>query len=149
MTLHHRLRFTIHGSLLASLLALATGCVHQELIINTTPPGAHIYYNERLIGTSPVTHEFLWYEPYRVRVEKTGLPTLQHNGVLKAPPWLWFPLDGLMVILPFPLKDRHHITLDFEHPRPEEVAAAQETLEHPRVTHTGVLDDLRRIHEQR
>ena len=134
--------------MLGWLLAL-TGCVHQQLIVKTTPPGAQVYYNGQLIGQSPVTHEFVWYEPYRVRVEKAGLPTLQQNGVLKAPLWLWFPLDGLMVILPLPLTDRHHLAFDFEHPTPAQIAAAKQAEFEPPVTHTGVLDDLRRIHEQK
>ena len=132
------------------LIALLTsGCVHQQFVIRTDPPGVHVYYNEQLIGDSPVTHEFLWYEPYRVRVEKQGLPTLQHHGVLKAPLWMWFPLDGLMVIAPLPLTDRHDLAFDFAHPRPDDLANAKEQAEHPIVTHTGVIDDLRRIHQTR
>ena len=128
---------------------LLTGCVHQELIVKTTPPGADVYYNGQFVGASPVTHEFLWYEPYQLRVEKQGFPPLQHNAALKAPPWMWFPLDGLMAVLPLPLKDRHYVAFYFEHPVPEQVSAALESKEHPSQTHTGVIDDLRRIHGQR
>ena len=141
---------TRHGLWRGLLAAVSlAGCVHQELIVRTTPPGAAVYYNGRLVGTSPLTHEFLWYEPYQVRVEKAGFPPLQENGVLKAPPWMWFPMDGLMVITPLPLTDRHYTSFDFEHPSPAQVAAAIESKEHPPQTHTGILDDLRRIHQQR
>ena len=140
--------FLTRGLLLTAMCL--TGCVRQQLMIRTTPPGANVYYNGRLLGASPVTYDFLWYEPYRVRVEKEGQIPLQENGVLKAPVWMWFPLDGIMAVLPLPLKDRHYINFDFTNPKPQHIAAAQEPpSETTQPTHTGVLDDLRRIHQKR
>lgn len=142
------LLFAVRWVLFASLL-FTTGCVRQMLIVKTEPPGANVFYNGVPVGQTPLMHEFLWYEPYQLRVEKEGQPTLQQNGILKAPPWMWFPIDGIMAVLPLPLKDRHYVSFDFAHPQPEQIAAAQESLEHPSVPHTGVLDDLRRIHQSR
>jgi len=133
--------------LLAASVLTASGCVTQQLVVKTTPPGADVYYNGELIGQSPLKHEFLWYEPYQIRVEKEGRQPLQENGVIKAPLWMWFPLDGIMALLPLPLRDRYYVTFNFEQPKPEHVAAAREPQEPP-LTHTGVIDDLRRIHGQ-
>ena len=137
----------VRSVLLCAALFSATGCVHQQLVIKSTPPGADVLYNGQLIGQTPLVQEFLWYEPYRIRVEKEGLSPLQENGSLKAPFWMWFPIDGVMAVLPLPLKDRHYITFDFEHPKTEHVAAAAEPQE-PVTTHAGLFDDLRRIHQQ-
>jgi hypothetical protein len=134
--------------LLITVILTTTGCVRQLLTIETTPPGAHVYFNDRLMGSSPVTEEFLWYEPYHIRVEHPDHDTLQENGKLNAPFWMWFPLDGLMAVLPLPLKDRHRVHFDFTNPTPAHIAAAQappETIP----THTGVLHDLGRIHRQK
>ncbi len=139
-------RLTLYA-LLVCLVAM-TGCVKQLLLVETTPPGAKIFYNGHYLGESPLTTEFLWYEPYRLRVEHAEYSPLQENGVLKAPPWLWFPLDGVMAVLPLPFRDRHRITFDFQSPQPEHIAAVMEAAESP-PTHTGLLEDLRRIHQQR
>jgi len=83
----------------------AGGCVHRSLTIRTEPPGAMVYVNDQLKGTSPVTYDFLWYGWYRLTLRKEGFERLDARRMLAAPPHLWIPFDVVMELLPFPVRD--------------------------------------------
>ncbi len=86
-------------------LTVATGCVHRSLTIRTDPPGAMVYLNDQLKGTSPVTYDFLWYGWYRLTLRKDGFERFDDHKLLDAPPHLWIPMDLAMEFLPFPVLD--------------------------------------------
>jgi hypothetical protein len=89
-----------------AILALSmTGCVHRSLTVKTEPPGAKVYINDELKGTSPLTYDFLWYGWYRVTLRKKGYQRLDDHRKIQAPAYLWMPLDLAMQLMPFPVRD--------------------------------------------
>ena len=88
------------------LLLSTTGCISRSLTIKTEPPGALVYVNDDLKGTSPVTYDFMWYGWHRVTLRKEGYERLEDRRLLRAPIHFWIPFDLAMELLPFPIRDR-------------------------------------------
>ena len=84
---------------------MTTGCVRRALTIRTDPPGALVYVNDELKGKSPVTYDFVWYGWHRVMIRKEGYERVEDRKQLRAPRYLWIPLDLAMELLPFPIRD--------------------------------------------
>lgn len=93
-----------------SFLVLTSGCVRRSLTIRTDPPGAMIYVNDELKGTSPVTYDFTWYGWYRVIARKDGYQRLDDRKLLRAPVHLWIPFDLVMELLPVSIRDQREWT---------------------------------------
>jgi hypothetical protein len=89
----------------AAALVLCAGCVRRSLTIRTDPPGANVYVNDVLKGKSPVSYDFMWYGWHRVMIRKDGYERLDDRKKLRAPIHLWIPLDFVMEILPFTIRD--------------------------------------------
>ncbi|MBI3321221.1 MAG: PEGA domain-containing protein [Candidatus Omnitrophica bacterium] len=89
-----------------ALLLLTTGCIYRSLTIKTEPSGALVYMNDQLKGTSPVTYDFLWYGWHRITLRKEGFERVEDRKQLRAPIYLWIPLDLAMELLPVPIRDR-------------------------------------------
>ncbi len=87
------------------LLIAAPGCVRRQLTIHTDPPGAQIYVNDAFKGESPVVFDPVWYGSYRVTARKEGYELLSERRKLRAPWYLWIPLDLVMELLPFRVRD--------------------------------------------
>ena len=88
-----------------AVLLLTTGCVRRSLTIRTQPPGAMVYLNDRLMGESPATFDFLWYGWHRVMLRKDGFERLDDRRTLRCPPYLWIPFDLVLELLPLPIRD--------------------------------------------
>jgi hypothetical protein len=86
-------------------LVLLSGCVRRSLMIRTEPPGAFVYVNDHLKGETPVSYDFGWYGWHRVILRKDGYERLEDRKLLRAPPYLWIPLDLVMELLPFEIRD--------------------------------------------
>ena len=96
----------VDTALVFSLALLVTaGCVRRSLTIRSEPPGALVYVNDRLVGESPVTYDFTWYGWHRVILRKQGYERLEDRQQLRAPLYLWIPVDLVMELLPFPIRD--------------------------------------------
>lgn len=89
------------------LMALVgvNGCVRQSLTIQTEPPGARVYVNDELLGESPFTYDFNWYGWYRLTLRKDGYQRLDDRRLLRAPLYLWIPLDLVMELVPWTVRD--------------------------------------------
>lgn len=100
------------GVAMAGLL-LSTGCVRRTVTVNTKPEGAMITLNDEVIGTSPITKDFLWYGDYGVTAQKDGYETLKSHKKFKTP-WYQIPGIDLMteLLLPIQFHDRQEITLE-------------------------------------
>jgi hypothetical protein len=89
---------------------LMTGCVQRQMTVLSDPPGAVVYLNDREMGRTPFTHEFLWYGNYDVVIRKDGWQTLKTTAEITAPFWQFVPLDAITDFLP--LQD--HETIAFK-----------------------------------
>jgi hypothetical protein len=102
---------------------MSTGCVRRTLTITTEPPQALVFLNDREIGRTTVTTDFLWYGDYDVIIRKEGFKTLETNWNVNPPWYQVVPLDFFAEVLwPGRLHDRHarHFTLDPDTPPSEE-----------------------------
>ncbi len=93
--------------LLAGLALLSSGCIRRSLMVRTEPPGAKVYINDQLKGESPVDYDFVWYGWHHITLKKDGYERVDDKRLIRAPFYLWIPLDFAMEVLPFPVKDRH------------------------------------------
>ena len=66
---------------------LPIGCVQREMNVQSNPPGAVVYLNDREMGRTPFTKQFLWYGNYDVVLRKEGYQTLKTNAEITAPFW--------------------------------------------------------------
>ena len=84
---------------------LMAGCVTRSLTIKTNPAGAMVYVNDVLKGKTPVTYDFTWYGWHRVMIRKDGFKRVDDRKMLRAPIYLWIPIDLVMELLPFHIHD--------------------------------------------
>jgi len=87
--MHDRSRMTILA--LGALALLSGGCVKRVLSIQTAPPGALVWLNDREIGRTPVDVQFVHYGTYDVRIEHRGYEPLSTSAKVSAP---WWDLPG-------------------------------------------------------
>ena len=80
--------------------------------VRTLLPAALVYMNDREVGRTPFSRDFMWYGNYYVRVRQAGYQTLRTNQWVVAPWWQWPPLDLFVELLPIRFKDRQ--TIQFE-----------------------------------
>lgn len=129
----HLSRVTCHALLILSL----AGCVRQTMTIRTEPPGAlvaidapHDLRNDPIMEhaeTTPVTMPFAWYRPYNISIRKTGYQPIDETRQIKAPWYLWFPVDLITELLPFPVKDHREWVYQLEPLPPAPAPATGET----------------------
>lgn len=74
----------------AGLTALLSGCVERRFVIESTPPGAKVYVNNRPVGFTPVDYPFTYYGTYLITMELDGHQT-RHIEQRIAPPWYAYP----------------------------------------------------------
>lgn len=86
-----------------------SGCVERELIATSEPSGALVSLNNEEISRTPLGREFQWYGYYDATVQAEGHETLKTVTPVVAPPWLWFPLDLVMEVLPVTIRDVHRV----------------------------------------
>jgi len=100
-------------------LGVLPGCVRRTLTINTQPQGATVILNDEVVGTSPVSTDFLWYGDYDVIIRKPGYETLRTHHRLNAP---WYQLPGLdfvtEALMPFEFHDRQEMAFSLEPEKP-------------------------------
>ncbi len=102
--------------LLTFLLLSPLGCVQRQLSVQSNPPGAVVYLNDREMGRTPFTHEFLWYGNYDVVVRADGYQTLKTTREITAPWWQFVPLDAVTDFLPLQDHETMNFTLTPEKP---------------------------------
>ncbi len=95
--------------LLTLALALClSACVTRTIVVESDPPGAQVWINERLVGPTPVEVEFITHGRHKFRLQKEGFRELTAREMVRAPIYQWIPLDLVFeYLLPFKLEDRH------------------------------------------
>lgn len=72
-------------------LIFQPGCVRRRLMIRSNPPGAMVYVDNQLIGTTPCATDFVYYGTREIRLVKSGFETLAINQPIPAP-WYQYPV---------------------------------------------------------
>jgi hypothetical protein len=106
--------------LCAGALALLSGCVERRFVIDSTPPGAKVYVNNRPVGFTPVDVPYTYYGTYLITLELDGYQT-RHVEQRVVPTWYSYPpLDFVAENLnPFTISDVRRLTYELTQlPRP-------------------------------
>lgn len=93
---------TILGTILTTAIAASalTGCVERRISIETDPPGALVWVNDRQAGRTPVSVAFTHEGTYDLRIEKEGYEPLVTPATTDGPIWDTVPLDFFAEVLP-------------------------------------------------
>jgi hypothetical protein len=94
------------------LLLAATGCVQRRMTIRSNPPGALVYVDDYQLGTTPVSHDFVYYGTRKIRLVKDGYETLTVRQPFPLPWYQYFPLDFVTEnIIPWEIRDERVVDL--------------------------------------
>jgi len=100
--------------LVAILLAGPVGCVRRVVSIESAPPGATVWVNDREVGSTPCEFEFTHYGTYEVRLAREGHEPLVTGADAIAPWWDTIPLDLFAELLPVSLEARNAWRFELE-----------------------------------
>jgi len=98
---------------LAAVIAVAgTGCVQRRMTIRSNPPGALVYVDDYQLGTTPVSHDFVYYGTRKIRLVKDGYETLTVRQPFPVPWYEYFPLDFVTEnLIPWEVRDERVVEL--------------------------------------
>jgi hypothetical protein len=112
-------RLPILAAALVLFAAASAGCVDRRFVIESDPPGAMVYVNNRPVGATPVDQSFTYYGKYRFVFVRDGYETLTVDECIRTPWWSYFPLEFVVEsLLPYNLRDVRYIRRPLE-PRQE------------------------------
>lgn len=104
-------RLSILCCCIATVVATG-GCVQRRMTIRSSPPGAAVYVDDYQIGTTPVSHDFVYYGTRKIRLVKDGYETLTVRQPIPAPWYEYFPLDFVSEnLVPWEIRDERVIDL--------------------------------------
>ncbi len=94
------------------LVAAAAGCVQRRMTIRSDPPGALVYVDDYQLGTTPVSHDFVYYGTRKIRLVKDGYETLTVRQPFPIPWYEYFPLDFVSEnLIPWEIRDEREVAL--------------------------------------
>ena len=94
------------------LAVAAAGCVQRRMTIRSNPPGALVYVDDYQIGTTPVSHDFVYYGTRKIRLVKDGYETLTVRQPFPIPWYEYFPLDFVSEnLIPWEIRDERVVDL--------------------------------------
>jgi len=101
------------GLLLAACLLLPR-CIERRLLVRTEPPGARVFLDGALRGTSPIEIPFSAYGTRELTVRRPGFRALRRR-ISVAPPWYTLPgLDLITELLwPLTIEDRREVLVSW------------------------------------
>jgi len=110
MVAHRRL---LTASLIIALCA-AGGCVRRTMTVDSDPPGAIVWLNDREVGRTPLDVDFLFYGEYDVRLVREGHEPKLTSGMVRPPLWDNIPIDFFVELVPFKLHSRTSLFYQLE-----------------------------------
>jgi len=129
------------GLVLAGMAA--AGCVQRRMTIRSNPPGALVYVDDYQIGTTPVSHDFVYYGTRKIRLVKDGFETLTVRQPFPIPWYEIFPLDFVSEnLVPWEIRDERVVDLAMEPAAstpPEDVMVRGEQVRRAAVTQPVVV----------
>ncbi len=88
------------------------GCVQRRMTVRSNPPGALVYVDDYQLGTTPVSHDFVYYGTRKIRLVKDGYETLTVRQPFPLPWYQIFPLDFVTEnLLPWEIRDERVVEL--------------------------------------
>jgi hypothetical protein len=97
---------------LAAALVAGPGCVQRRMTIRSNPPGALVYVDDYELGTTPVSHDFIYYGTRKIKLVKDGYETLTVRQPFPLPWYQIFPLDFVTEnIVPWEIRDERVVDL--------------------------------------
>jgi len=94
------------------LILPAAGCVQRRMTIRSNPPGALVYVDDYQLGTTPVSHDFVYYGTRKIRLIKDGYETLTVRQPFPLPWYQYFPLDFVTEnVIPWEIRDERVVDL--------------------------------------
>jgi hypothetical protein len=102
--------------------------VRRQLTIRSEPPGADILVNDKNLGKTPYSYDFMWYGWYRIALRKAGYEQLDDRVMIRTPFYLWIPFDLIAELMPLTIRDEKTLsyTLRRQVPLPEPEPPADE-----------------------
>jgi len=92
--------------------AVSPGCVQRRMTIRSNPPGALVYVDDYQLGSTPVSHDFVYYAPRKIRLVKDGYETLTVRQPFPIPWYEYFPLDFVSEnLIPWEIRDERVVDL--------------------------------------
>lgn len=99
--------------LMLAVCAVLTGCVQRRFTVRSNPPGAVVYVDDYEIGTTPVSHDFVYYGTRKIRLVKDGYETLTVMQQFPTPWWQFIGLDFITEnLVPGEIRDER--VLDYQ-----------------------------------
>lgn len=99
----------------AGVTLFLSGCVERRFVIESTPPGAKVYVNNRAVGFTPVDVPFTYYGKYLIMLELDGHQTLIKEQKVAAPWYEFPPIDFVAEnIYPFKASDIQRLHYEME-----------------------------------
>lgn len=106
-----RMRAPFLAIILAATI-VAPGCVQRRMTIRSNPPGALVYVDDYELGTTPVSHDFVYYGTRNIKLVKDGYETLTVRQPFPVPWYQYFPLDFVTEnLLPWEVRDERVVDL--------------------------------------
>lgn len=96
----------------AASIVASPGCVQRRMTIRSNPPGALVYVDDYQLGTTPVSHDFVYYGTRKIRLVKDGYETLTVRQPFPVPWYEIFPLDFVTEnLIPWEVRDERVVEL--------------------------------------
>jgi hypothetical protein len=103
--------FLLAAAAAAAVLS-SPGCVQRRMTIRSNPPGALVYVDDYPLGSTPVSHDFVYYGTRKIRLVKDGYETLTVRQPFPVPWYEIFPLDFVTEnIIPWEVRDERVVDL--------------------------------------
>lgn len=93
-------------------MLVPSGCVQRRMTIRSNPPGALVYVDDYELGTTPVSHDFVYYGIRKIRLVKDGYETITVRQPFPLPWYQFFPLDFVTEnLIPWEIRDERVVDL--------------------------------------
>ncbi len=110
-----RRRFVLMTTLVAMILVYSVGCnsVKRRLTITSEPSGALVYLNDKEIGRTPISQNFVYSGVYKIRCFKEGYET-EETYYKAGTPWYLYPgIDFFSEnFVPGEIRDEQHCHIE-------------------------------------
>ncbi len=86
----------------------------RKIQVTSEPEGADVYYNYDFQGETPVEFDFDWFGYHQFTLQKEGYETLDEKRRIRAPFYLWIPVDFIWEVLPIRMTYREELHFKME-----------------------------------